>query len=81
MKCRLLESKTLYNVSEVVEMLVNENELDDPDKVLMEGSDDDFSDLEWQEKIIHLHNTHIFFKPPTRLSHTHTHTHTHTHNC
>ena len=63
-------------------MLVNENELDDPDYVLMEGSDVDFSDLEWQEKIVHLHNTHLFFKPPTSLSHTHrqtdTQTHTHT---
>ena len=65
-------------------MLVNENELDDPDYILMEGSDVDFSDLEWQEKIVHLHNTHLFFKPPTSLSHTHrqtdrqTYTQTHT---
>ena len=58
----------------------------------MEGSDHNFSDLEWQEKIVHLHNTHLFFKPPTKLSHTHTdrqadrqtdrqtdrHTHSHT---
>ena len=47
MKCRCW-SPTHYTTC--LRWLKCLSELDDPDEVLMEGSDDDYSDLEWQEK-------------------------------
>ena len=40
-----------YTVEDVIDQLSDEDDYDDPDELMMEGSDDEFLDLEMDEKL------------------------------